>query len=205
VALDASSTDLLYGRARGLDGGATLVAADVTALPFPAASFDVVLSALLLNHVRMPERAVAEMIRVLRRGGMVAAYVWDFAGKMEPLRLFWDAAVALDPAAAQWDQATKFPLCSRDRLAALFSSCGLADVQIGVLDVAAEFRDFTDLWEPLTSGSGSVVDYARSLATERLLRLREELRLRVRPAADGKIHLIARALAVRGSLSGARH
>jgi len=68
-------------------------------LSFTATSFDLVVSGLMLNFVSQPGPAVAEMVRVTRLGGMVAAYVWDYAGKMELLRLFWDGAVTLDPGA----------------------------------------------------------------------------------------------------------
>jgi SAM-dependent methyltransferase len=196
--IDSSPADLYYGRERRLSGGATLVAADAAALPFHSATFDGVVSALLLNHLRDPTLAVVEMVRVARPGGTVAAYVWDFGGEMQPLRLFWDAAMAVDPAAAERDQALKFPVCRIDRLAALFSASGLRAVGTHGLDVAADFRSFTDLWEPLVTGDGSVVEYTRSLPPERLVALRDRLRESVSVAADGSIHLIARALAVRG-------
>ena len=38
-------------------------------------------------------------LRAVRPSGTVAAYVWDYVGKMEIMRQFWDVAVALDPAA----------------------------------------------------------------------------------------------------------
>ena len=123
---------------------------------------------------------------------------------MQPLRLFWDAAIAVDASAAVRDQAAKFPLCRLERLAALFSASGVHDVETRVLDVPADFQSFADLWEPLVTGDGSVVEYARSLPPERLLALRDRLRKSVPPAADGGIHLIARALAVRGRSGGSR-
>ncbi len=49
------------------------------------------------------------MLRVTRRRGCVAAYVWDYAEGMELIRTFSDAAVALDPAAADLDEARRFP------------------------------------------------------------------------------------------------
>ena len=61
-------------------------------------------SGLVLNFVPEPRRAIAEMARVARPGGTVAAYVWDYAGKMELMRYFWDAAVVLDPAAWEFDR-----------------------------------------------------------------------------------------------------
>lgn len=60
---------------------------------------DAVVSGLVLNFVPQPQRMVAEMARVTRAGGTVAAYVWDYAGQMQLLRHFWGAAVALDSAA----------------------------------------------------------------------------------------------------------
>src|SRR5262245_36326631 len=52
--------------------------ADVQDLPFPAGTFDVVVANYVLHHVPDTERAVAEMARVLRPGGVaVVACVGD--------------------------------------------------------------------------------------------------------------------------------
>ena len=60
---------------------------DATALPWEAAAFDFTISDLVLNFVPDHEAMVKEMVRVTRPGGTVAAYVWDYAGKMEMMRL----------------------------------------------------------------------------------------------------------------------
>jgi SAM-dependent methyltransferase len=53
-------------------GNARFEEADVYALPYPAASFDVVFSHSLVSHLREPMRALVEMRRVLRPGAIAA-------------------------------------------------------------------------------------------------------------------------------------
>lgn len=52
--------------------------ADAYALPFEAGSFDVVYAQSLLMHLRTPARAIAEMRRVLRPGGLLAVRDPDY-------------------------------------------------------------------------------------------------------------------------------
>jgi SAM-dependent methyltransferase len=60
----------MLDHARRLNPGRDLRVADVEALPFADASFDVVLSVEVLRYLARPERAIAEMARVLRPGGL---------------------------------------------------------------------------------------------------------------------------------------
>jgi hypothetical protein len=87
---------------------------------------------------------LAEMARVVRPGGTLAVYVWDYAGQMQLMRYFWDAAAALDPAAAELDEGRRFPVCHPDRLAELFGGAGLEGVAGRAIDVPTVFRDFDD-------------------------------------------------------------
>lgn len=62
------------GDGRGLqtgefDYGRLDIRSDIVAIPVPDASFDVVLCTEVLEHVPSPERALAEMARILRPGG----------------------------------------------------------------------------------------------------------------------------------------
>lgn len=75
----------------------TLLQGNATAIPLDAATVDAVLSGLVLNFVADPRAALAEMVRVSVDTGTIAAYVWDYAGKMELMRILWDAAAELDP------------------------------------------------------------------------------------------------------------
>jgi SAM-dependent methyltransferase len=158
----------------------------------------VVISGLVLNFVPDAAAAVAEMVRVVRPGGTVAAYVWDYAGQMQLMRYFWDSAVALNPAARDLDEGRRFPLCQPGPLAALFRMAGLAHVQTCAVEVPTIFRDFADYWSPFLGGQFPAPDYAMSLDEAQRGALRDHLRTHLPIAADGSIALVARAWAVRG-------
>jgi hypothetical protein len=145
-----------------------------------------------------PTIAVAEMIRVTRPGGVVGAYLWDFAGGMQLLRYLWDVAAKLDPAADELDQAKRFPICQPDRLRALFAETGLKAVEVRPLEVPTVFRDFDDYWAPFLAGHGRAPGYVMSLAPDQRSSLRERLQAVLPTRSDGSIRLLARAWAVQG-------
>lgn len=183
-----------------LAGQAALRSGSAAALPLEDNAFDVVVSGLVLNFVPDARAALAEMARVTRSGGTIAAYVWDYAGKMELMRVFWDAAVALDPDATGLDEGVRFPLCRPAALGQLFSSAGLKDVQTAAIDVPTPFESFQDYWQPFLGGQGPAPGYAMSLDEAARTRLRERLRERLPAQAGGSITLTARAWAVRATV-----
>lgn len=197
--IDASPGFIEYARSRVRGGGiARFEVADARTLPLEAGSVDAAVSALVLNFVAEPGRAVAELSRVVRPGGIAGVYVWDYAGRMELMRHFWDAAVALDPSARDLDEGVRFPICKPEPLAKLFSDATFADIETRPIDVPTVFRDFDDYWTPFLGGQGPAPGYAMSLDESRRSVLREQIRTRLPAEADGSIHLVARAWAVRG-------
>ena len=171
---------------------------DAQALRAAAATFDVVVSGLVLNFVPRAELAIAEMARVTRSGGTVAAYVWDYAEGMRLMRHFWDAAGALDPKAKELDEGRRFWLCKPEPLSRLFLSAGLEDVEVRAIEVPTYFRDFDDYWSPFLGGQGPAPSYAMSLSEQRRAELRERIRAGLPSDVEGGIPLNARAWAVRG-------
>jgi SAM-dependent methyltransferase len=199
VGLDPSMSYVAYARERLADQRARFVVADAVRLPLADGRFDAVVSGLVLNFVPDPVQAVREMTRVTRPGGRVAAYVWDYAGRMELIRHFWDAAAAVDPAAAELDEGRRFGLCQPGPLAGLFQDAGLVEVGVRSIEVPTRFRDFDDYWTPFLGGQGPAPGYVMGLAEAQRAALWEELRGRLPVAADGSIPLVARAWAVGGS------
>jgi len=177
----------------------TILAGDAQDIPLADATLDVVVSGLMLNFVPDPVAGLVEMARILRPGGTLAAYVWDYAGRMDLIRIFWDVAVALDPAASQYDEGLRFPLCNPDPLVATFAQAGLEDVTVQAIDVPSLFTDFNDFWQPFLGATGPAPGYVASLSKPNRAALRDELAARLPVASDGAISLLARAWAVRGS------
>ena len=169
---------------------------DAQDLRAPAATFDVVVSGLVLNFVPQAERAVAKMARSTRPGGTVGAYVWDYAEGMGLIRHFWDAAGALDPKAKELDEGRRFRLCKPEPLRRLFLSAGLEDVEVHAIEVPTRFRDFDDYWSPFLGGQGPAPSYAMSLSQERRGELRERIWAGLPRDPDGGIPLTARAWAI---------
>jgi SAM-dependent methyltransferase len=180
--------------------GADVRVARAEELPFEDGEFDAALAQLVVPWMSDPAGGVAEMCRVVRPGGVVAACTWDFANGMTMLRAFWDAAVAVDrPRAVQAGALDRTRLCQPDELRELWARVGLLDIDAGELVVGADYLDFDDFWWPFTAGVGGSGSYCVSLDGAGQERLREEVERRLGSPA-GPFRLIARAWYVRGTV-----
>jgi ubiquinone/menaquinone biosynthesis C-methylase UbiE len=200
VGVDPSEEYIQFASKQTQDPRASFRLGDAQALPVKSASYDAAVSGLVLNFVPQPSQAASEMIRAVRLGGTVAAYVWDYADQMQLIRYFWNAAVALDRTVMALDEGQLFSLCQPEPMRQLFqtTAAGLENVEICAIDIPTVFRDFDDYWSPFLGGQGPAPNYTMSLSEKRRVALREYLRRRLPIAPDGSIHLTSRAWAVRG-------
>lgn len=196
--IDPSEGYLAQARQQVRDARVRFEQGDARQLPVETATYDAVVSGLVLNFIPDLQAGLAEMVRVTKPGGTVAAYVWDYAGKIELMRYFWDAAVALKPEDRELDEGRRFPICQPEPLRNLFTESGLHEVEVRPLEVPTHFQDFDDYWSPFLGGQFPAPDYAMSLSEVDRATLREQIRAMLPFAEDGSIHLIARAWAVRG-------
>jgi len=196
--VDRADGFIAHARKHIQDSRIHFASGDAQSLTDKTASYDVVVSGFMLNFVPEPHQVVSEMVRVLRPGGLAAAYLWDYAGKMQLMRHFWNAAAALDPTAIPLDEGRRFPLCQPQPLTNLFHSAGLRQVELQAIEIATDFKDFTDYWLPFLGGQGPAPSYTLSLSEEKRVALRERIRAGLPFALDGSIPLVARAWAVRG-------
>ncbi|MEA2387064.1 MAG: hypothetical protein QOJ22_1238 [Thermoleophilaceae bacterium] len=174
--------------------GADVRAGGAESLPWPADTFDAALAQLVVNFMSDADAGVAEMRRVVRPGGTVAACTWDYAGGMTMLRTFWDAALSLDP---ETPDEAGMRYNDPDALRELWLRVGLDAVENDTLVVETSYQDFDDFWKPFTGGVGPAGAYTASLEPDRREALREECRRRLGDP-DGPFTLSATAWAVKG-------
>jgi ubiquinone/menaquinone biosynthesis C-methylase UbiE len=201
TAIDHSEIYLAAAKAKNNDPRINLEQGDGCALRFADASFDRALSMLVLPSVLpQPELMVAEMRRVTRPGGVVAAAFWDSPGGSPSQRMLWDTAAALDKAAAAArDRTMGRPIYAPGALAHMWAEAGLVDIDLQSLMIRMDFADFADYWRPFASGEGALGAYVATLgdaARDRLERHLREAYLTGRP--DGERSFVAVALSCRG-------
>ncbi len=138
------------------------------ALPFPDRDFDLAVAQLVVHFMRDPVAGLAEMARVARPGGLVAASVWDHAGGRGPLSTFWSAVRDVDP---QAPDESGLPGTREGHLAHLFAQAGLRDVESGSITVTVGFDSFDQWWEPYTMGVGPAGSYVAQLDDRRRVSL----------------------------------
>jgi SAM-dependent methyltransferase len=175
---------------------------DACALPYDDHSFDRVLSLLVLHFVPRSEAAIAEMRRVTRPGGVVAAAVWDIRGGFVANRMFFDTAAALDPSAGE-RRARNYtrPLTRPGELAAAWQAAGLRGVTETMLSIRMEFASFADYWAPYAGSEGPAAEYVRTLDERSRTRLQDALKAAYLDGeADGRRSYAALAYAVKGTV-----
>jgi SAM-dependent methyltransferase len=200
VGIDPSEGFIAYAKKNAKSGRAQYEVGDAQALKFKEASFDNTLALLVMNFVPDHNKAVAEMRRVTRGGGVISACVWDYNAGMQSLRFFWDEAVALDPAIEPKDE-RHMKLSRQGQLGELWKKTGLVNVQEKPLTIDQAFASFDDYWGPFTKGAGPGGAYVVSLSDERRGQLEARMRKRLLgDRNDGAFTLKARAWCVRGEV-----
>ena len=180
AAVDPSEPFVAAARER--HPGVDIRLASAEQLPFADGEFDVALAQLVVHFMDDPVCGLAEMARVTRDDGVVAACVWDHAGGQTPLAPFWDAVHELDPNAPD---ESRMAGGHEGHLTELCTKAGLRDIEEVPLRVSVEHATFEDWWEPFTLGVGPAGVYVTSLDRARQTELRERCleRLGVGPFA----------------------
>lgn len=200
VAIDQSVGFVAHARAAISDARVRMrfEVADAQKLPLDDASVEVAASALVINFVPAPAQALREMKRVVKPGGVLSFYVWDYpGGGMGFMTAFWNAALALDPRAMELAEARRFPFCTPEGLSALCAEAGWPSATLAPIEIETRFASFEDFWQPFTLGAGPAPGYCVSLPEDKRAALKQRLMEDVGGA--GPVSFPARAWAVKAS------
>jgi len=173
---------------------------DAQQLRFPDATFQTSVSLLVFNFIPDTKKALSEIRRVTKAGGLISAAVWDYGEGMRMLRVFWDAAASVDAAAGKHDE-KHMPLCRAGELAQLWKQSGLEHVHEQPLDITMRFESFADYWDPFLLGQGPAGAYVQSINSDHRRSLRSAVNRQLSTkTSDEPFALTARAWAVRGTV-----
>lgn len=198
VAVDPSPDFVAVARTTIADPRVRFEIGSADALPIADDTADAVVAGLVLNFVSDVPAALAEMRRVAMAGATVAAYVWDYAEGMGPIRRFFDAARLVDAGAEAADEGRRFAICRPGPLGEAFRAAGLEGVEVRAIDVPAVYPSFEPYWTPFLSGVGAAPRYLAALPAATQVAIRDRLRATLPADPDGSIRLGARAWAAQG-------
>lgn len=192
--IDPADAQLAYARTRPGAQGAVFQQGDAMALPYASGRFDAAVMALVIFFVPDPARGVAEMARVVRPGGLVAAYAWDMMSggfPFEPIQAELRAIGIMPP------RPPSVSASRMDELEALWAGAGITAIETKPIAVRRDFRDFDDYWAQSTL-TGSIRPTLAAMSPDDVARLRSRVRERLATTEAGSISYTATANAIKG-------
>jgi ubiquinone/menaquinone biosynthesis C-methylase UbiE len=195
TAVDPAEDQIAYARNRPVTKQATFRAGDAQSLPFVDREFDVAAMALVISFVPDAAKAVAEMKRVVRPQGTVAAYMWDILGGGFIQRPLVEALGAMG---IDVPPATGRRNSSIEEMRSLFEGAGLNQVATRTIEIEVSYPNFDDYWSAQTGLANPVVQPIRKMSEPDVARLQTYLRERLPIDRGGRIAYPARANAVKG-------
>jgi SAM-dependent methyltransferase len=168
---------------------------DALSLPFDDQTFDISVMALAIAFVPDAQKAVDEMARVTKPGGLVGTYMWDLPGggvHLSPIsRTLRDMGLrGSSPPSADASRL--------ENLEALWRKAGLRDVETTTLSIDVHFTSFDDFRASNLVLQGPLGEVLKTLSDRQMSELEDKLRQTLPIAGDGSITYGAYANAVIG-------
>jgi ubiquinone/menaquinone biosynthesis C-methylase UbiE len=201
TAVDPSEGQLAYARTRPGAQLARFREADAQNLPFENQSFDIAAMALVISFIPDPARAVAEMARVVRPGGWVATYIWDFSVGGAPVDPLYRAlkTIGIEP---PMPQPHSRKVARLPALQETWAKAGLEAIEPRHIHIETVFSDFDDFWAANAAPVGPQGLLIAKMSPETREKFRTALRAELPAAPDGRITVPAVASAVKGRVPG---
>jgi ubiquinone/menaquinone biosynthesis C-methylase UbiE len=197
-AIDPAAEQIAAAAQGPLAGRAQFKVADARRLPFADATFDVVASALVINFIPDPRLALTEMRRVARTGGLVGAYVWDFAKELSPSGPLRRAMRRLGAEVPEIPGTVISPV---EALSALFATAGLEGIETRTIDVCLTYENFNDFWQAQTPGYAPTTKIIAAMNGRERMRLMRTVESSLPRGPGGVIEYCAKANAIKARVA----
>jgi ubiquinone/menaquinone biosynthesis C-methylase UbiE len=199
TAIDPSDDQLAYARTRLGAKAANFRVGDAQKLPFGNGSFDVAIMVLVISFLPDPDKAAAEMARVVRPGGWIATYMWDIPGGGAPTDPIYATLESLGMTSVR----PANPVVSRrEVMQDLWEKTGLESIDTRVIRIPVVYSDFDDFWDSNTVLIGPQGKLIAGMSTSEREQLHMDLRDRLPTTSDGRIVYESFANAVKGRVPG---
>jgi len=194
IAIDPSQAQIDLALTKPVAQRADFRVADAQTLPFSDCTFDIVVSSLVINFIADRPRALDEMRRVCKPGGVIAGYVWDFAAERSPnapIRFGLQQIGAKPPPVPGAEDSRP------EALTSLFAGSKLADIATKIIDVTMSYPDFQEFWQSQTPSYHPTGKAIAALSDSDREKVRASVRASLPAGPDGTITHSARANAIR--------
>jgi SAM-dependent methyltransferase len=177
--------------ARSLHPGVMFVQGDGEQLTFADGSFDAVVANFAILHFGRPERAAAEVARVLTPGGKVALSTWDIPAVGRLPGIFFDAVqeVGVTPPPDVPPGPPMFRFADESEFTRLLDGAGLTDITVA--SVAFTYHFTGDLYDCLLDGTvrSRALVFGQPAATQARVRAALDRLASAYVAADGGLDI----------------
>ncbi|WP_421760559.1 class I SAM-dependent methyltransferase [Devosia sp.] len=196
-AVDPSEGQIAFARTRPATQLAKFAIGDAQNLAFLDDSFDVAIMALVIAFLPQPEKAAAEMRRVVRPGGLVATYMWDIEGTGTPLTPMADAltAMGLTPGVVP-----NPPASGLEAMRGFWGGAGLLEVETKVIGLTVRHASLDEFWDSNFVAVGPMGAMFAKMGKDEQQQLRARLAEQLPIASDGSIAYERFVNAVKGKV-----
>ena len=194
LGIDPSEHQIEFARKRSMAHSAIFQTGDATDLPCEPSSFDVATMALVLFFLPDPVLGMAEMKRVVKSEGTLAAYVWDIPGGGLPhewlQREFRKREIdyPLPPSS---------DVSRMDELEKLWTEEGIQSIECKQFRATRTFANFEELWN-LTVKAPAFSGVLDDLTPEVISDIRSTVENELKQSSSGSVSIHAHANAIKG-------
>ena len=194
LGIEPSEHQIEFARKRSMAHSATFQTGDATDLPCEPSSFDVATMALVLFFLPDPVLGMAEMKRVVKSEGTLAAYVWDIPGGGLPhewlQREFRKREIdyPLPPSS---------DVSRMDELEKLWTEEGIQSIECKQIKVSRSFKNFEEFWN-INASVQAVTTVLDELSPQTVTEIRSNIERELGYDSNGSVTVHGHANAIKG-------